>query len=505
MSNLDEVLTEELKMLVRATRNERFRFIIVQFNYYGLIKKVETSLKNTYPHRQLHHIDISETNTYDFVSSIFDCKEGFVLINNFEKLFEENYRPLALGLNQRRDKFANYPIILLAFVPWGNSYLQACQKAMPDMFSLANPIIQLQQEVEKTHARVNIQNIQLDEVYFKNSAEAQEEIDRIETRLMVLEDLSENFRLNLNLNNRLAQSYRFLGNFEKAKDILGNCLKQLEHKDGEYSIELNDIENNLALVLKELGDYQGAKKLLEKSTIFKEINFGEKHPNTAVSYSNLAVVLQELGDYERAKKLLEKATISSEYNLGEKHPTTAVQYSNLALVLRDLGDFEGAKKLLEKALISDENNFGEKHPTTAGRYSNLALVLQDLGDYQGAKKLLEKATISDEINFGEKHPKTTTNYFNLACNLKYLGDYEGAKKLLTKAMISDETNFGEKHPLTAHSYFNLAVVMLDLGDYERAKKLLEKAFNVYKTQFGEQHPKSKIILDYLSLVKSKMT
>ena len=461
MSNLEDVLAEELKMLVRATRSERFRFIIIQFNHYGLIKKVEKELINAYPQRVIHHLNVGEANTNNFVSSIFDCKEGFALIENFEKLLEESHRPLALGLNQRRDKFANYPLILIAFLPWGSSYLQACQKVMPDMFSLAHPIIQLQEAIEKpTEPTINTQ-FDKDE-YFNNTNDAQEEIDRIQTRLKTLENTPENSPLRINLTLRLGSAYRFLGEYQEAKKVYTQLQQEILNEETYDETWLWVVENDLALVLRDLGDYEEAKVLLEKATISNEKNFGKFHPTTAISYSNLATVLRDLGDYEEAKVLLEKVKISDEKNFGEWHPNTAISYSNLATVLRDLGDYEGAKVLLEKAIISNEKNFGKWHPNMAISYSNLALALQSLGDYKEAKVLLEKA------------------------------------------MRSDEKNFGEFHHRTAISYSNLAMVLKDLGDYKGAKKLLEKAYKVYRNHVGEQHPNTRIVKANLDSVRQKI-
>lgn len=412
MSNLEDVLAEELKMLVRATRSERFRFIIIQFNHYGLIKKVEKELINAYPQRVIHHLNVGEANTNNFVSSIFDCKEGFALIENFEKLLEESHRPLALGLNQRRDKFANYPLILIAFLPWGSSYLQACQKVMPDMFSLAHPIIQLQEAIEKpTEPTINTQ-FDKDE-YFNNTNDAQEEIDRIQTRLKTLENTPENSPLRINLTLRLGSAYRFLGEYQEAKKVYTQLQQEILNEETYDETWLWVVENDLALVLRDLGDYEEAKVLLEKATISNEKNFGKFHPTTAISYSNLATVLRDLGDYEGAKVLLEKAIISNEKNFGKWHPNMAISYSNLALALQSLGDYKEAKVLLEKAMRSDEKNFGEFHHRTAISYSNLAMVLKDLGDYKGAKKLLEKAYKVYRNHVGEQHPNTRIVKANL--------------------------------------------------------------------------------------------
>ncbi len=501
-NNSQTIRDEEFKLLIRATRNELFHFIAVQYNHYNLVRKVKQDLVAQYPNRAVNYFNLEDCNFETLIKDILASESGLVFIEKFDLLFTENLRSLCIGFNQRRDLFSKWPIQIIVFIPTGNEYLQNFQKAMPDVFSIINPIIQLYEEIEVS--KLNTNTLESNDISFANIEEANAEINRIENRLISLENKPENIKLIVSLQINLAQSYRFIGAYTKAKVLLKSLLADLEtNKNLNFEEELTNVQNGLALVFQDLGEYEEARKLLEKAVISAEYYFGEKHPTTVATYSNLATVLRDLGEYERAKELLEKAVISDENNFGEKHPTTAIRYSNLAMVLRNLGEYEGAKKLLEKAMISDESTFGEKHPTTAIRYSNLATVLQNLGEYEGAKKLLEKAMISDESNFGEMHPNTAIGYSNLAMVLRDLWDYEGAKKLLEKARISDESNFGEKHPTTAATYSNLALVLKNLRDYKGAKKLLEKAYDIMKNHFGEEHPNTKIIKGNLEHLKNK--
>ena len=445
MSNLDEVLAEELKMLVRATRSERFRFIIIQFNHYGLIRKVESELKKTYPQRKFTNIKVEKDTADHFVTSIFEAQSGFVFVENFEKLFEEQYRPLALGLNQRRDKFANYPIILLAFLPWGNTYLQACQKAMPDMFSLVNPVIQLRQELQQITYTNKFINDSFD---FNNINEAEKEINRIEERLKTLEEMPENFHLKLNLIIRLGQAYQFLGKYESARKIFADCFDIIKIHSDDYDNEKIILENSLALVLGELGENIEAKKLLKNVLDRANENTTISDADKTIYLSNLATILSNLGEYQQAKEILEKAIVLDENLLGKDHPNTAIRYSNLATVLGYLKDYEGAKKLLEKAILSDEKTFGTDHPRTSLRYSNLAIILYLMGDYQRAKVLLEKALISDLKNFGKEHPNTLLRYDSLALVFEGMGEYEKAISFLDIIYNARLENLGINHPTT---------------------------------------------------------
>jgi len=456
-NNIQNILDEELRLLIRATRNELFRFISVQYNHYDLVRKVKQDLIAQYPKRPNHSFNLDNCNPETFISDILASKSGLVFIEKFDLIFTEPFRSLCIGFNQRRDLFSTLPIQIIVFIPSGKENLQNFQKAMPDVFSIVNPMIQLFKEIEKIEFGIN--NFESNENNFANIKDAESEIKRIEKRLKILENTPKNAKLIMSLKMNLAKSYRFIGEYVKSKLLIEETLIEFDAINNvSYEDEIGSVQNELALVQIDLGDYENAKKLLEKITISAETRFGKNHSTTAVRYSNLAVVLRYLRDYEGAKKLFEKVIISDETNFGAGHPSTVRGYSNLATVLRDLGDYEGAKKLFEKALISNLSNFGEKHPITAISFSNLASVLRDLGDYEVAKKLLEKATISDEINFGEKHPNTAVSYSNLALVLEDLGEYENAFILLEKSYTIFQNHLGDEHPYTIKCKENLDLI-----------------------------------------------
>ena len=453
-NNIQNILDEEFKLLIRATRNELFHFISVQYNHYDLVRKVKNDLVTQYPNRPVHSFNLDNCNPDTFISGILASKSGLVFIEKFDLIFTEPFRSLCICFNQRRDLFSTLPIQIIVFIPSGKDNLQNFQKAMPDVFSIVNPMIQLVQEIEKIEFSMN--NFESNEYGFTNIEEAESEIKRIEKRLKILENIPENAKLIMSLKINLAKSYRFIGEYVKSKLLLEETLIEFDTVNNiGYEDEIGSIQNELALVQIDLGDYGSAKKLLEKITISAETKFGKNHSTTAVRYSNLAVVLRYLGDYKGAKKLFEKVIISDETNFGTRHPSTIRDNSNLATVLRDLGDYEGAKKLFEKALISNLSNFGEKHSITAISFSNLASVLRDLGDYELAKKLLEKAIISDEINFGQKHPNTAVSYSNLALVLEDLRDYDNAFVLLEKSYTIFQNHLGDEHPYTIKGKENL--------------------------------------------------
>ncbi len=446
LNNEKNILEEEIKLLIRAVRNELFHFIIVQYNHYDLVRRVKKELNEIYTNKSSHNFNLEEINQESFIHDIFECKSGLVFIEKFELIFTEEFRSLAIGFNQRRDKFSDFPMQIILFLPFEEKHIHDFKKKLPDVFSIVNPIIQLRLPLS-VGALGNDNNEYESVSDFSNLNEAQQEIIRIEERLKNIENGPENTQLIRLLKSNLAKAYIFLANYEKGKSILEQLLNEVTPMTDKGSEEDKlSLENDLALVLKDLGDYENAKKLLQNVMVSNETKYGENHPFTSISYSNLGTILLDLGEYEEAEKLLKKAIVSDEKNFGLDHPKTAMRYSNLATVLRTIGEHEKAKELLQKAIISDEKNFGKNHPKLATRYSNMALILEDLGEYSKAKELLEKTIIIDEKNFGVNHPSTAIGYSNLAFVLQDLHMYQESKEYFEKALDVFLNTLNENHP-----------------------------------------------------------
>lgn len=503
-NNIQNILDEELKLLIRATRNELFRFISVQYNHYDLVRKVKHDLVAQYPKRPVHYFNLDNCNIETFISDILASKSGLVFIEKFELIFTESFHSLCIGFNQRRDLFSTLPIQIIVFIPSGEDNLQHFQKMMPDVFSIVNPMIQLYQEIETMEFPI-ISIFDNSEYSYSGIEEAKSEIVRIKKRINELKEENGNDKIIISLKINLAMSYEYCGEYIKSKIILEELLKELEAKNKVYfELEISNIQNVLGLVLHNLGDFNNAKKLFEKEISYREKKYGTNDPYLSTTYSNLASLLRDTGNYESAKSLFEKTLALERTQWGDNHPKVAIQYSNLGLILENIGQYEEAKALLEKALNIDIKNYGENHPSTATTYSNLGLILNSLGDYLGAANFLEKAMEIKKKVLGIEHPNTSLSYSNLGTVLIKLRDYNKARNLLEKAVEIDEQVFGYTNPITGQGYFNLGLVYFELHQNLLAITFLEKAHNIYLNNFGTQHPRTQYILQNLENIKTQI-
>jgi len=394
MKNTETSLKEEWKLLWRATRTERSRFIIIQYNHYDLVRQVQSELQKRYPKRPFHRFNLQKKLPPQFAQELLQYEEGFLSIEHFEEIFRENHKKAATSFNQRRDAFRPKNSILLIFLPIGSRYLQDFSTHLPDFYSVASPLIQLIQVLESSKNTTSSSN-EASESGYANQEEAQADIDRIEKRLERLEAIEENERLRLALSFDRAKAFAFLGQYQAAQ----KSIEQILAEAGETLTpeEKNAVQGMLGQVYRNLGRYSEAAELLEAALASARKNFGEAHPTVATRQSNLANVYLNLGRYSEAAELLEAALASDRKNFGEAHPTVATSQSNLANVYFQTKKYKETKRLFENAYAIFLKHFGENHPHTQQlkgslEMASMALQLEKKGIdfYDYVKQMQEK-------------------------------------------------------------------------------------------------------------------
>ncbi len=292
----------------------------------------------------------------------------------------------------------------------------------------------------------------------------------------------------------IADAYRKLGDYNKAKTLLEEALTIQENYYGTHNhVEIITTLNVLGHVYLWFGDYKKAKELLEEA-----LNFHQKHHSTH-NRKEIALILHRLGhtylwlgDYNKAKTFLEEAlTIQENYYGTRKHIETSSTIRRLARVYLSLGDYNKAKVLSNEALTFYENYYGtRKHIEITFILNTLGRTYLWSGDHSKAQILFEEALSIQEHYYGtRKHTEIAFTLSRLGQTYLLLGDYNKAKTLLKEALAIQENYYGtHNHVAIIYTMDVLGETYLRLGEYCMARELLEKAMAFQESYYGPNHP-----------------
>jgi tetratricopeptide (TPR) repeat protein len=258
----------------------------------------------------------------------------------------------------------------------------------------------------------------------------------------------------------MGRTYRRLGLYDKAEQLLERALTSGERAFGPEHIRVAETLQSLGVVLADKGDYAGAARRLEQTLALQRKLLGAQHADIAVTLSELGRVYQDEGFNQRAEPLHREALEMRRKLLGEEHRETAVSLNDLGSVLRLNGDLSGAETLIRQALAINLKTRGKDHPNTATTIHDLALIVAARGDYPAAESMLRQALATERKALGDKHAAVAATFNTLSRVLLEQGRYEDAVAALENALKIAGPALGPDHPLVAIYTINLGAVQL---------------------------------------------
>ncbi len=220
-SNVSETkisFNEQLNLLFRATRKEElFRFILLSYNHYDVINRVQNALRAKYQDRPQLRIRVAD-ETYASLIERISGHRGFILIEDFDRLLGDHR--IYLGFNQRRDLLTRLPVQLLCFIPEGNEYMRACMENIRDWWSIRNLVLHLEVEVKPADKTAPaVEQKQVSSFGGFDAAGKKEELDRLQARIAELESKQEGSDLLGSLYPQVLEILKDLGQYQKGLEI----------------------------------------------------------------------------------------------------------------------------------------------------------------------------------------------------------------------------------------------------------------------------------------------
>jgi tetratricopeptide (TPR) repeat protein len=471
---------EETKPLFKLLRTEAFRFVIVRYNHYSFVQELEADIRRLFPNRPIKKVDALTSNYQDISSAYFSLQKGFFFVENFDILLKEERdslnretsemkkenerrRHITAGLNLRRDKMAQFPIVLFVFVPAtsGELYARTIMEKMPDLWSLRSFILDLEKEMQLnkntvTNSPIKLGgNFQQGENVINVDPKQDAELNRL---LALLEKTPESeVAYRLTLYPQIIDIAIEIGNYEQA-------LLNLEQWENQaFSNDKPEIWLNKSDIFDKIGNFKESKIYIEKA--LKRFEKNKDKLNISISFERLGVIYENLGDYNKALSfyknynILVKELNSVEPDNDSYKHALAYSYGKLGNIFMELGDLNKSQNLYNQRLKLSQELY-ITHPENISYKENLAICYGEIGDinvilndsakalsfFAACNKLFGEICSTNSINVNYKG-NFANSYSKLGGIYLKIGDlrlaavnYSQSKKLCSSLVENSPTN-----------------------------------------------------------------
>ena len=541
---------EEAWLLFKMLEHESFHFVMVHYNHYGMIERLQSDLKEKFPKRKFKKLDAAKSDYRNIMDAFYELEKGILWLENFEDILKiepkqieqtERKKGITAGLNLRRDKLAKSPIALILLIASTSDelYARKIMERMPDLWSFRSLLLDLKQE---TIVQESTRGIETD---------VQKEIQPVstlggETRAAKLKELNRLLDLLkstpqtetaflLSLYPQIVKLQTDLGQPLKALVILEEWEKLASKQtlDDKESLNLKaEIQFTKGKLYDTVGKLDAAQQAFKNSLNFYKDTDNKFNQSACLQY--LGDIQKQKGNLNKAKELFEEDLKISKL-LGEQNPDNVEFKNNLAIAYERIGNIHKQKGNGEKAFEAFQEYFNlqrelvESNPDNVEFKNGLAIAYSNIGDIHQQKGNWEKAfeafqkyfTLRKELV--ESNPNNVQFKNGLSIAYDRIGDihqqkgnwekaFEAFQKYFTlrKELVEQNPNNVQFKNGLAVAYFKLSEINQKSGNIDQAilycqkaqkilSELVEKSPNIveYKSNLEEANEKLEELKDLL--------
>lgn len=272
---------------------------------------------------------------------------------------------------------------------------------------------------------------------------------------------------------RLAEQYREIGNYERARLVFGKARRLIGMESDEKSKDMARYYVGYGELLTDVREYAEAEAALRRALEIAESPPDSMKDQALSAYGALGVLSMHLNDYAGAKRWFEKIR-SAVANDPANVPAYCAVLSNLGSVAMQQGDAAEAESLLRSAAEAAERKYGRRHHVTSEILGQLGVLYYEIGYHDQALAIFQETIDYLKDTYGPDHRRTILRTNDIAENYKYLGRGADAERLLRDCVVRGK-RVGLPGRDIAMLLMNLSELRVLQSDGAEARKLLDEA------------------------------
>lgn len=284
----------------------------------------------------------------------------------------------------------------------------------------------------------------------------------------------------------MGETYRQLGEFEKAKRHLSRVVDLKRSLEPAYDADLATALNSLGLVHLDLGEPESALISLSEALSIRRQLLGDEDASVATSYSNLGNCLLECRRYDEAETHVRRALGINSRLFGDRSRRVGSTLYYLARIFHARGDLDRASTIGGESLEKLRATCQPDDPYLARTLHVMGRILTAQGKLDEAQKYLEEALAARAARYGDAHAY-------VAASTRALGDLELNRGNLARAeahyraaLTIQEKQLGVHSPVYATTLRKIGSVLKQKGDTQARESLLRESLD--KQRAASQEP-----------------
>ena len=464
MSEINATIQEEIDLIVKAARGERFHFIVVAYDHLSLIDSVKSALIEKYPERRMTILKVGAEPNTDFIQNILDAPAGLVFIDDFELLLKNE--ALALGFNQKRDLITKLAIALVCFVPFDRKLLQECPRKIPDMWSVRSLLAELRGYGTGKDWMFIVNDFRREPYRNYTLHEKEEEIKALQKRIASISEDTNAEGLVAQMHQHLGELYYTIGMYEEAITEAKTALlifERIDDRDGQ-----SQSSNILGVIELTKANYVEALTHFEKSLAIQQ-QIGNLSGASA-TLNNMSQIYTAKGDSDTALHYLEQS-LNARKLIGDRSGESSI-WNNISQIYFKIGNYDKTLYCLNQSLAISQQ-IGDSYGKAVA-LNNLSQLYSAKGDYDTALRYLGQS-VDIQQQIGDRSGEGTT-LNNISQIYVAKGDHDKALRHLEQSLAIQQ-KIGDRSGMCATLHNMAALYLNRKNDYQKFLELEELAYN----------------------------